>query len=74
MDNAGLSVFIDSLISDFVSPEFYRPSLTATQPRADLAVQLAGLVEFDLQPVDFGGKAGFVGRTSDMAAGFGEIS
>jgi hypothetical protein len=30
--NAGFSVFIDSLISDFVSPEFYRPSLTATQP------------------------------------------
>ena len=30
--SAGFSVFIDSLISDFVSPEFYRPSLTATQP------------------------------------------
>ncbi|ASL48791.1 General stress protein 18 (plasmid) [Burkholderia sp. AD24] len=29
---AGFSIFIDSLIGDFVSPEFYSPSLTATQP------------------------------------------
>jgi hypothetical protein len=71
--NAGFSVFINSLISDFVSPEFYCPSLTATQP--------ASLSTLDRRFIEHSIKSSFrehllklCPTTSDLCSGLTSVN